>query len=189
MERKMVMVCATLVALAAPAFAGTERQLEQGDRVRVETADSRREYTLSAIQPDTLYVTPRGGGVVSPIAMKEVEKLELRVPRSKGVGALWGALIGGGVGGAAGMLYAIATWDEADADCGPSPVDEFCDTSISAWRVMGYTFAFGMPAMLLGIVIGTSAPGEKWERIDPPGDVGIQPGRDGSVVVQYTLSF
>ena len=190
MKRTTVIVSAMLVLVAQQAFAEAERGLEQGDRVRVRTKDASASYTLQGFHGDTLYVLTEAGGDPTRIAVREVEKIEVRVPRSKTAGALWGVAIGGVIGGAIGMGYAIATVDEVeDVECGPELGDEVCNTSIDVARVVGYTFAFGAPGMLLGGIIGASVPGERWQRVDLPGTVSVRPGRDGTVFLEYTLSF
>jgi hypothetical protein len=187
--RRIVIVCAIVGLLSDQAFAGADRELKQGDHIRIRTKDSDQQYTLEKVAPDTLYVVKRGSDTGSRIAVYQVERIDVRVPRSQGAGAAWGAFIGGGVGGAIGMLYAIVTWDEVDADCGPEPVGTFCDTSISVWRFVGMTFVFGFPGMLVGAAVGAANPGHRWQRIELPGTLSVRPRSDGTVVLQYTFSF
>lgn len=187
MQKFVVVLCFLILVPAGRTDAETGRELEQGDRIRVHTADSSEQYIFQSIRPDTLHVLSRDGEVESKIAVAEIEELEVRVPRSKGSGVLWGLLIGCAAGGTFGVIYAIATDDEVDTDCG-SPGD-ICNDAIGAARVVGYATAIAVPFMALGAVIGASAPGERWERVEHPGSVSIGPGRDGAVVVQYTFSF
>ena len=187
MKSIVVVLCFLILVPAGRADAETSRELKQGDRIRVHTADSSDQYILQSIGPDTLNVVSRDGKIESNIAVAGIEEIEVRVPRSKGSGVLWGLLIGCGVGGTFGIIYAVATDNEVDTDCG-SPGD-ICNETIKGARAVGYATAFAVPFMALGAVIGASSPGERWERVEYPGSVSIGPGRDGAVVVQYTFSF
>jgi hypothetical protein len=190
MKRSLWIVSALLLLATAPTSAEAERGLEKGDRLRVRTGGSSVMCTLQSVRSDTLFALSRDGASPIRIAVGEVRQIDVRVPRSKTRGMLWGALIGGGIMSTVGMVYAITTNDEANADfCGSNPIDEFCDTSLRAWRVVGYTFAFGAPGMLLGGIIGAAAPGERWEHIDLPGALTVRPRMDGTVLLEYTLSF
>lgn len=182
-----VVVCAILVLLSEQVCAETGPELKHGDRIRVQTKDSREEYTLERFHPDTLFVLPRGDNGLSRIATGQVERVEVKVPRSPGSGALWGAVIGAAIGGGIGAIYAIATWDEVETECGQ--FDDICDNTASGLRFIGSVTVFGLPGMLLGGIIGAAAPGERWQPIDFPGTVSVRPGVDGTVVFQYSRSF
>ncbi len=176
-----------MVLLPANGIAQTGHGFKEGDRLRISTAGNRESYVLERFSPDTLYVQGEKDKQSSSIAFGEIEKLEIRAPRSKGTGALIGAGIGGAIGATIGMIYGLATWDDVDADCG-DPWNA-CSNTASSARVIGIIGAVGIPCMAVGALIGAVAPGQTWKQVELGGSLSMYIERGRELRVQYSRSF
>jgi hypothetical protein len=188
MKRPVLIAGCMIVLTALPAFAKEAHRLERGDRLRVHTDEASVLCTLQSVGLDTIHALGRDGTSPIHFLTGDVRKIDVRVPRSQTIGMLRGAVIGGGLLGTIGLVYAIATSGDVDP-CGTNPVGEICNSGFRAWRAIGYTFAFGAPGMLIGGIIGAAAPGERWQRIDVPGRLSLRPHSDGRVYLEYSLRF
>jgi len=185
--RVVAIVFAILILFSVHGNAENKDELKAGDYLRIRLTGAREKYVLDRIRPDTLYVHREHDNEFLQIAFGQIEKVEVRVPRSSGSGALRGAVIGGGIGGMIGMLYAIATWDDVDTDCGD--LDELCSNTASGLRFMGSVAVFGIPGMLLGAVVGAAAPGEHWQQIELAGGMSMRINSNRTLLIQYSKSF
>lgn len=185
--RIMAIAASLLVLVPACLNAQLRTVPEDGSRLRLKVSGKSGAYLLARIGADTLYVNREKDDAFMTIAFEGVEKAEVRVPRSRGWGALRGVLIGGAVGGAVGMIVGIAKWDEADVECGP--FDPLCDATTGTAQTIGYMTIFGVAGMGLGGIVGAVAPGERWERFELPRGMSMRIDRGRTLVVQYSRSF
>jgi hypothetical protein len=159
-------------------------KLEPRKRLRIETTEFRTECLLHHFSEDSLVVFSQNDNGFKWIAFNQVERLDVRVPRSAGWGAVRGAAIGGAIGGTIGAIYAVATWDEVDVGD-----NELISNTTSTLRLFGAVGIFGLPSMLVGGVVGAMFPGEKWQQVHLPGRVSFHMNADRNLIVQYSLSF
>ncbi len=185
--RVVTIVVAILILFSVHGNADNKNELKAGDHLRIRMTGAKDKYVLDRIRPDTLYVYREHDNEFQQIVFGQIEKIEVKVPRSSGSGALRGALIGGGIGGVIGMLYAVATWDDVNTDCGQ--YNELCSNTASGLRFMGSVAVFGMPGMLLGAVIGAAVPGEHWQQIDLAAGMSLRIDSRSTLLVQYSKSF
>jgi hypothetical protein len=144
------------LALCRPAPA-QQTAVSVGQRVRVQwpEAQQRRRTvgTVLEVRGDSLALTSSGGE--RRFALARLERIDVRVRRSRARGAARGAglgtLTGFGIGLVVGALRA--------AGC-PRQPDDYCELAILVGPVVGV--AVGLP---LGVVIGTGSPGERWQRV------------------------
>jgi hypothetical protein len=185
---RIVAVTVAVILLSTPlAYAQPDSELQAGKRLRIKSGDSLTEYVLERITADSLIVSGRNNDGMRQIAFDQVQRVDVRVPRSAGRGALRGAVFGGMIGAVIGGSYAISTWDEVDADCGR--FTPLCSNSASALRFAGYVAVFGMPGMLVGAVVGGISPGERWQPVNLPGRFSMSVGGDRTLFIQYSLAF
>jgi hypothetical protein len=184
----MIVLMMLLFSGAVSARGGQpSRGPDEGDEVRVTIAGKRSVCTLSGAGPDSIRVAGMKSGGQRSIALDDIEKLEVKAPRSRGSGALIGAGIGGAIGATIGLVYGLATWDDVDADCG-DPWDA-CQNTTSSLRVVGIIGAVGIPCLLAGAIIGSAAPGSTWTEVEPRSGLDIGFGRDQALMVLYRLTF
>jgi hypothetical protein len=183
----MPVIAAVLVLLPVHGIAQTGHEFKEGEKLRIRTDGESGRYVLDRFSPDTLYVQGEKDEQFRRIALGEIEKLEIRVPRSKGTGALIGAGIGGAIGATIGMIYGLATWDDVEADCG-DPWD-VCSNTASSARVIGIIGAIGIPCMAAGALIGAAAPGQTWRQVELGGSLSMHVERGRELRVQYSRSF
>lgn len=123
--------------------------LEQGDLVRISrTNDIQITGTLERATPDTLFVAPDGTPNALAVPTAVVRSIELGTRKN---GAVRGALIGLGVGGAVGLSLGIAGCEGYDC---------------AAWTG-GLALALGLPAAGLGALIGSTTQTENWVPFAP----------------------
>jgi hypothetical protein len=185
---RIASVAAAILLLATSrVYATPQTELQAGNRLRIKMSDSSKEYVLGRVSGDTLVVSSRNDDGMKRIAFDQVQRVDVRVPRSTGRGALRGALIGGMIGAGIGGVYAIATWDEVNADCGDfTPI---CSNGASGLRFVGSAAVFGIPGILVGAVVGAVAPGERWQSVNLPGNLTMGLGRHRQLSIQYSLAF
>ena len=142
--------------------------LLSGDRLRIRTGDGRATYRLIDTAADTLVVERSGGAAPQRIALASVERLERSLGRhSRGRGFARGAAIGGVAGVGVGLVGGVVVAREEDV-MGLAPL-----VAGAAAVVYGATGA------LLGGLVGMSAPGERWERVDAARRVTVAPMHGG----------
>ena len=160
-------VFAFAVSLTAVAYAQTVPV--PGDLVRAKTAEGTVIGTVAATRGDTLFVTTARPGSTVPIARVDMRSLEVRVRRSRGRGAVTGALVGAGVGGAVTLGYAAYT-------AGPESMGPGFALVIGPLIVIPATTA-------VGAAVGALLPGRRWSpagRWEPVADVPVTIGIGGT---------
>jgi len=185
--RILAVAVAMLLLFTARVYAETEHELEVGVRLRIRTSGVTAEYVLEAIGADSLTVLGRNDSELRQLAFDQVQRIDMRVARSPGWGAIRGAAIGGAIGAVGGAIYAVSTWDDVDVDCGP--FDETCSAAASGLRFVGSVGIFGMSGMLIGGVVGAMSPGERWQSVNLPVSIGISFDDDRALYVQFSFAF
>ncbi len=180
-------IIAILVLFSTHGYTETKRELNVGDHLRIQMTGSSGKYVLDRIRQDTLFVHREHDNEFQQMAFEQIERIEVRVPRSSGFGALRGAAIGGAIGGAIGALYALATWDDVNTNCGY--LDEICSNTASGLRFIGSVAVFGIPGLVLGAVIGAAAPGENWQQIELTETMTIGIDANRTLFLQYSRTF
>ncbi|KPJ94400.1 MAG: hypothetical protein AMJ53_05335 [Gammaproteobacteria bacterium SG8_11] len=181
------LTAAILLLFTTEINAETEQELEPGRRLRIQRAGFRTECVLHRISADSLIVSGQNSSGLRRIAFDQVERVDVRVRRSTGWGAIRGAAIGGSIGGLIGGIYAVATWNDVNVDGGPFA--KLFSNTTSTLRLFGAVAVFGIPGMLIGGAVGAILPGERWQRVYLPGRVSIRMDSDRTLFLQYSLSF
>ena len=168
MRPSVLLAVAALVAVAAEA----QPTLSTGDRVRVHTGGRVLVGTFVSFEDAAVLVSQ--GGPADAFAYEDVRLLEARVRESRWRGAGKGALIGAGIGAAAGLglYYLVAT---------SGPTDGF--TLSIAGGIS--TFIVFPGTTLVGAAIGALIPGKKWALV--PGSAALRPvllGAGGGAALQ-----
>lgn len=144
-----------LVVLTAPVGAVAQGvSLPEGSTVRIWSTSVRRApVTLERVSADTLIVRDRFGLERVPLSL--VQRVDVKIPRSRGQGAVHGAGMGALVGAAAGALV----FGYVMGSC--QPQDDLCGLAVFA---IPEGAVLGLP---VGAIIGTMAPGRRWKRAGP----------------------
>lgn len=176
---------------------GTEYELKEGDRLRIRIPGSRKEYILKSIRADTMVVSRTKGKFLSPrrnrtemyrIAFGDVEKVELRVPRTTGWGMLQGAAYGCGLGGLIGGVYFVDKWmksREEDTDQLEGAVKDI----LSPFTLIGYMVVGGLIGIPFGAVFGAIYPGKHWQRVELTKGISMSFYADRALSVHYARDF
>jgi hypothetical protein len=154
---RYVSLSALLVVAATSVLDAQTPTIESGMQVRVwSAAQNRYTYSgrVSALAADTLTIA-RGGSLFRvPVAW--YDRVEVKVPRSRG----WGALRGAGIGVLTGAIVGTAMYSLAMSQCRPG--DDLC----------GLTFYYVPAGVVLGAptgaLIGTAFPGSRWQAATQP---------------------
>lgn len=165
-----------LLSLAAADRAGAQETLPAaGDRVRItltapaaERMGTRRvDARLVAATGDSvaLDTTVAGGPLV--VGMGDVAKFERHAGRRSKAGG--GALVGMGIGAAAGGIAAYA-FSSAGGSCSSGAfinMDFACSENAGTMGLLGAA-AGGVVGLLLGAVAGAAASGDNWTSVGAP---------------------
>jgi hypothetical protein len=168
--RALAAVGALLLALGPAPLAAQRRIAEIGDRVRVSWTSppgATLQGELTSLRGDTLLVR-RGLAVRAvPVPLSQVQRIEVRLPRSRLEGMGRGVVIGAPIGLAGGYLLG------ASAEAG---VDE-CADDCGLLKTVGA--AAGLVAgSVLGALIGVTTPGGRWVEAErPPARVAVSVAR------------
>jgi hypothetical protein len=175
---KLAGALALLAAL--PASGGRAQSvtgLEPGARVRVAAeavAPKRMVGTLVRLDADSMQLRLSDVDELARVPREAITKVEIsRGRRSRGRGALYGALAGLAVG--AGAVLATPRCEEPDC-----------------WEIFskgeGAALVGGLGAGLGALVGLAIPPGEKWESV-PIAQISVVPGRRGYVGVSLSFGF
>lgn len=169
MIRRFLLAAAALIAAAAPAHA----QLEPGQRIRLAAPEngvfSVTAGTLMEVRPDTLVIEIRG--MQRTVARSGITHLEVsRGRRADASTAMYGAIFGAAAGFGAGWLHHKIASEGESAD----------ELTVTRNRRPEFAIAGG----IIGLVIGTFRPGDRWEVL--PLDVAVPQGTGGAAL---TLTF
>jgi hypothetical protein len=165
-----------LIAPAAPLLA-QDPALRPGDRVRVQQPDHRPiTGTLIAVRSDSILIDRAGGGGAGEVAVPRLAPgVTLDVSTGKGTHAGLGALIGGGLGTAATLVF-------LQGFCGG---DTLCDgdEQVKAFAILA------LPPAVVGGVIGAFVPRERWRSVDWSRIRIAVRGTDGGIGLGLTIGF
>jgi len=169
-----------VMAVGATGAAQEMPSLREGARVRLLARDLYPEPLIgTVVEIDDETLSLRLGDRETPalVPREAITRLEVSAGRkSRGRGALFGAVIGGLVG-------AIALAATPEPSCGPNP-----------WSCIGVSKGEAAPAVIglgagVGALVGLAiTPGEKWTVV-PSARVAISPAHRRHVQVSLTVAF
>ena len=159
-KRHGVLLLIGLVTFSGQLSAQTVSSIEAGDRVRIESEEVSGEFTVPAVQADTLSI-PRGAGLVK-VRISQLRGLEVLRRRSALQGAGRGFLIGGGIGAAAGAVIGYYTYEECETDV---PLGCLLAAESRGEEAMFGAVLLGMLGGLGGLLVGSESPGGRWEEV------------------------
>ncbi|HEX6309798.1 MAG TPA: hypothetical protein VFZ69_16610 [Longimicrobiales bacterium] len=179
MSRSLSLALA-FTAISAVSLAAQSAPVRAGDEVRVQSRAAAGRFTVTAVTSGILTLCDSAANCVG-VPVGDVTELEVfRGPRSGWAGAGRGAGYGFLAGAGAGILIGLASGDD-------DPRSWFA-LSAEEKAFMGGVLLGGAGG-IIGALIGVSAPGERWERVDLRRDATVSASRDGGVAVGYTLRF
>ncbi len=177
-------VCASIGVLHAQV---PRARVVTGDRVRIVATSVEGVFEVSSLRGDTLdligtTVTGATATNATRLALpwSQVCRLEVRRPRSSSAGLLRGAGIGLLAGAGTGAVLGFAAGDD--------PPGTFLAFTRGEKAAAG-GLVLGTIGLLAGGVIGTLAPGVRWERVDLAERVGLSVGRGGTLALAYRHRF
>ena len=159
MRRRVLVI---LLLLTPPPLYGQSASLEPGMLLRVQARGFDLEGNLVRLEADSLVVWTGTGSTASgpadrAIAVSDIDRLELGIPRSgwrgAGRGALWGGL--------AGSLLGTLIGAGMETDC------FLCPSSRGEAVAIGAIFVGGLGAGV-GALVGAAFPGTRWESAPLP---------------------
>jgi hypothetical protein len=162
MPRSVLLLAAVLLSslIPRPVVRGQQAAVSAGQRVRVEWSDASRRHRkigrVLEVRGDSLALTEGAG--VRTFAFAGLERVDVRMPRSRGEGAVRAAPIGGIVGLVAGIAVAVAF---VRANCAEG---EDCGLAYVVGPVYGGMGGAACGGMI-GAVAGALFPGRRWQRV------------------------
>ena len=157
-SRSILLAAIALLVLAPCEVAPAQRPaaISAGQRVRVHWMESIRRRravgTVVEVRTDSLALAQPAG--VRTFALTRLDRIDVRVPRSRGRGAVRGAALGA----LTGFFVGLAVGGYGATHCRPG--DDMCGLAIIGGPVIG-TMA-GIP---FGAIIGAGSPGRRWLRV------------------------
>jgi hypothetical protein len=153
----LVLAAVSLSALIpCPAVLAQQAAVTAGQRVRVEWSDAQRRHravgTVLDVRGDSLDLTDAAG--VRTLAVAGLERIDLRMPRSRSRGAARGA----GVGAVVGLALGFA----AGAAVIPSNCREGEDCTFGYAILASLGTSYGA---MIGAIAGAFSPGRRWQRV------------------------
>ncbi|MFN2563924.1 MAG: hypothetical protein ABR499_02775 [Gemmatimonadaceae bacterium] len=146
--------------LAAPAVGRSQEgaRLTPGARVRLQWMETtRRDRAVGRVlelRADSLALFA-GPARVRAFALARLDRIDVRVPRSRVRGAARGAGLGALAGFAVGLAVATASYTGCRGQ-------EMCGIQFIAFPPLGAT-----AGLTLGTVVGAAWPGQRWQRVRP----------------------
>jgi hypothetical protein len=128
-----------------------------GQRVRVEWSEAERRHraagTVLELRGDSLALAEPAGA--RAFALSRLERIDVRVPRSRvrgaAVGAGWGTL----AGLAAGLVLGAVSYSQCSGHD-----DDLCPLALVFAPPLG-----AGAGLVVGAVVGAASPGERWQRV------------------------
>jgi hypothetical protein len=158
----VLLILAGLFAMPAVGRGQEHTGLTPGARARVQWTETTRRHravgSVLDLRADSLALTTGAAGVRT-FALARLDRIDVRVPRSRMRGAARGAGLGALAGFAVGLAVAGASYSGCRGQ-------EMCGIQFIAFPPLGITAGFA-----LGSVIGATSPGQRWQRVRP-GEVG-----------------
>jgi hypothetical protein len=143
------MPCALVPAQQVPISAGAH--------ARVEWTEAQRRYravgTVLELRNDSLALMQLAGPRMFGLA--RLERIDVRVPRSRRRGAARGA----GIGALAGIAVGVAVGGYGLTQC-RGEYDDMCGLGMVVLPPLG-----AIAGLTLGAVIGGTSPGRRWQRV------------------------
>jgi hypothetical protein len=176
---RVLALCTFLSPLALPAQSN-QPLVKPGDVVRLVSSPDAERLTVEQVTTDSLFLrhlTPAGDLVA--VALKSLTTLEVRRQGSRQGGALGGALLVGGIGAAAGVLFGFSQGDD--------PQGIFSFTKEEKAMILGGVG--GLAGAAIGAIVGSSQSAERWEPVALHGGVGLARMRGGALAVTYSMTF
>jgi hypothetical protein len=159
-SRSILLAAIALLVLAPGDVTLAQRPaaVSTGQRVRVHWMESIRRRraigTVVEVRSDSLVLAQPAG--VRTLALARLDRIDIRVPRSRARAAVRG----GGLGLLGGFVVGAAVGGYAATRCEPR-ADDMC----SFGRAVGgpvWGMMFGLP---FGAIIGAGSPGRRWQRV------------------------
>jgi hypothetical protein len=153
----LLFAAGSLVSIApSPAALAQQIPVSAGQRVRVEWEEGQRRHraggTVLELRGDSLALTEPAGA--RTFALARLDRIDLRVARSRPRGAARGA----GLGALVGLAVGLAAGGAVLLDCGPA--DEYCGLGFAFLSAAGLT-----TGTVVGAVAGAVSPGRRWQRV------------------------
>lgn len=182
MNRPFAATLALVAATSSPLLAQT-LPLEPGDPVRIESQEASGEFRFVRAQRFTMSVQADSASDTIRVSMASLTRLEVRQPRSGLSGAGRGFLIGAGGGAVAGFALAALAYEQCESG-------DLCVFNFSRGEeaFLG-AIVFGGLGGVGGFLVGLAWPGEHWQEVPLPNQLGITPGRDGGLALGLGYSF
>ncbi len=176
MARVLTLFVAGRLAAVTGLRAQEQPTLAPGAEVRIHVLPSVRfTGTLVEATADSLVPRPGDGDRMRSVPREQIARLEVRVPRTRGQGAVrgpgWGALLGG----AGGALFGAATAGDCD----------FC-FGVGETAAIGAVL-FGGIGAATGAILGATRPGQRWEEVLGVG-VALGSNEEGRVAIATTFA-
>jgi hypothetical protein len=177
MKRLPLLLFTLSMLSSGHAAAQSSPDCRSGDRVRVRSAVASGEFTVLDHRADTLTLLGARVADTLEVPLSTVTRLAVhRGLRSPGEGAMRGAgygfLVGAGTGVAAGVLQ------------GDDPPENFISFS-AADKALILGAVMGGVGAAVGAIAGHRSPGDRWERLIPPGEIRVAPDADGRLALTF----
>lgn len=160
--QNLVPLCVICLCAVGPAL-GAQAGLREGVRVRVESPGAPRVTGIvHSVSPDSIVVFAEPGATKLGFARTSIRKLEVSQGRSAASGAMKGALWGGGIFGAIGLIAAVSADSDPNSDyylVGESP---YALALLLAVEGAGF-----------GAIIGGFVRSEKWDNVNVQPMIGM----------------
>jgi hypothetical protein len=157
---RLVLLAAISALAPAPcdvAVAQRPAAVSVGHRVRVHWMESIRRRraigTVLELRADSLALAQPAG--LRTFAVARLDRIDVRVPRSRVRAAFRGA----GLGLLAGIAVGLAVGSYA-ATAGCHPRNDMCGLALLGGPVLG-----AMAGIPLGAIVGAGSPGRRWQRV------------------------
>ena len=148
--------------------------LNGGDRIRLSRGGAEREvFTVWGCRNDTLVVGRQGALGSIEIPRRDIDSLELSLPRTTLQGVFywggWGFLVVGGIGAITGAIWG------SGPGCGGNSGQEICVRPNAFGGAVILGALGGVAGAIVGGTLGFFAPGHRWVRVDTPLELDCKP--------------
>jgi hypothetical protein len=154
-------LCAAALTFFLPSIASAQPRAQEGDLVRVRTQGGGTEIgVFRGLEGAVLHLAhlDADSEELRSLRLTEVSRVERRVTRTAGAGAVRGAAIGFGLGTLSGAGLGYLARDDNDCDRSVT----FCEPP--GTPVIGGAIILGVLGTAVGAIAGAAWPGEEWQR-------------------------